>query len=418
MKKFKIPPKTLNLLKLIGQLADERGEAAYAVGGFVRDLFLDSPGLDIDISIEGDGVGFAKALAEKTKSKVEAFTHFGTSIVIIPSFGKVDVATARTESYAKPGTLPSVVKSVIAQDLFRRDFSINAMALKLAPDFFLQLLDPFNGLQDLKKGRIRALHPQSFIDDPTRVFRAVRFEQRFQKHIEPMTRKWLLDSLKRRSLNTVSGERLRNEFHLIFKEPHPEKAVWRLHELGVLPKVHPSLGLSAAAKKTLPRVAAAIQFFRERKIAIEDEKMVWFQAMLARSTAKQIRALSKRLMLSRHEQKVVFQSADASPSLLKRLGRKDLTPSRMYEMLSPLLPEVRCYLVAAASDGLREKMMGYLLKIQKLRPWIRGRDLQSLGIPPGFRYSYILLEALNGQLNGKFKNRKQAFRWVQSSFAP
>jgi tRNA nucleotidyltransferase (CCA-adding enzyme) len=219
--KLSISPRIIELFRKFGQLAQERNETAYAVGGFVRDLFLKKNSPDIDITIEGDGLAFAQALAAKMGAKVEAFTRFGTSIVIIRGFGKVDIATARTETYAQPGSLPDVEKSGISQDLFRRDFTINAMALNLSPDAFLQLLDPYDGLGDLKKGKVRALHPLSFVDDPTRVFRAVRFEQRFQKHIEPETQKWLIQSVRQKSMNTVSGERLRNEFLLIFKEKHP-----------------------------------------------------------------------------------------------------------------------------------------------------------------------------------------------------
>src|SRR5258708_25452820 len=148
---FKIPSQTTALLKKIGRLADERGESAYAVGGFVRDLFSGHPVMDIDITVEGEGVTFAEKLARLTGSEVEAFTRFGTSIVVIPSFGKVDVATTRSESYESPGALPSVKKSGIIQDLYRRDFTLNAMALSLSPGYFLKLLDPFGGLADLKK---------------------------------------------------------------------------------------------------------------------------------------------------------------------------------------------------------------------------------------------------------------------------
>src|SRR5271170_367982 len=203
---FKIPPKTLSLLKRLGRLADERGEAAYAVGGFVRDLFLRHPGVDIDITVEGDGLIFAEKLARLTGSEVEAFTRFGTSIVVVPGFGKVDLATARTESYQSPGALPSVKKSGIVQDLYRRDFTINAMALSLSPGYFLQLLDPFEGQTDLKKGRIRALHEKSFIDDPTRIFRAVRFEQRFKERIESRTQKLLSQAVRGNYIQRVSGE--------------------------------------------------------------------------------------------------------------------------------------------------------------------------------------------------------------------
>ena len=415
--KFKIPAKTLALLKKIGRLADERGEAAYAVGGFVRDLFLNRPGMDIDITVEGDGITFAEKLARLTGSEVEAFTQFGTSIVVIPGFGKVDVATARTESYQKPGALPKVTKSGIVQDLYRRDFTINSMALSLSPGYFLKLLDPFEGLEDLRKGRLRALHEKSFVDDPTRIFRAVRFEQRFKKSIEAKTQKWLMDSVKGDFVQRVSGERLRNELRLIFQEPRPEKAVWRLDELGILPHIHSSLGVSPAAQKVLPHIAAAIGFFRTHKMPLEEEKMVWFQALLLNPDEKQAAALSKRLMMSRVEQKIVFQSAKSYPALLKTLEGEAMTASRMYRHLCSLMPEVQCFLMAAASPGLKKKLAAYFIKIQKAVPWVRGKDLQNMGIPPGFQYSFILLEALNGQLDGKFKNRRQTLDWVRQSFA-
>lgn len=414
--KFKIPPKTTQLLKKIGRLADERGEAAYAVGGFVRDLFLGRPGVDIDITVEGDGVTFAEKLARMTGSEVEAFTRFGTSIVVIPGFGKVDVATARTESYEHPGALPSVRKGGIVQDLYRRDFTLNSMALSLSPGYFLKLLDPFDGLEDLKRGRIRALHEKSFIDDPTRIFRAVRFEQRFRTRIEDKTQKWLLDAVKGDYINRVSGERLRNELRLIFQEPHPERAVWRLDELGVLPHIHPALGVTPLAKKTLPQIASAMAFFKKNKITLEEEKMVWFQALLLDPDERQAEGLSKRLMLSRAEQKIVSQSSKTFPALLKELAGKDMVVSRMYKFLCPLRPEVQCFLLAAATGSLRKKLGDYFIKIQRSEPWVRGKDLQAMGIPPGFRYTFILLEALNGQLDGKFKSRTQALEWVRKSF--
>lgn len=416
--KSKISLKIINFFRSVGQLAQSRGEKAYAVGGFVRDLFLKKTSPDIDITIEGDGLAFAQALAAKTHSRVEAFTRFGTSIVIIPGLGKVDVATARTETYAQPGALPNVEKSGINQDLFRRDFTINAMALDLSPGSFLRLLDPYQGLLDLKKGRVRALHPLSFVDDPTRVFRAVRFEQRFNKHIEPETQKWLVDSVRQRSMNTVSGERLRNEFLLIFKEEHPERAVARLGKLGVLPMVHPALGLSNSSRRLLPEINKALQFFHDHKIHLDSPGMVWFQAMLLAPTPVQAEALAKRLMLSRDEQKIVIQHAKAYPGLLKEIASKKTTTSRIYRSLSPLPPEVQCFLLAAAPKAARKKMTDYFLKMKNLKPWLRGRDLKEFGIPPGFRYSYILLEALNGQLDGRFKSRKEVIQWVRQAFAP
>jgi tRNA nucleotidyltransferase (CCA-adding enzyme) len=414
--RFKIPPRTLSLLKSIGRLADERGESAYAVGGIVRDLFLKRPGVDIDITVEGDGVTFAEKFAKLTGSEVETFTRFGTSIVVVPGFGKIDIATARMESYEKPGALPAVKKSGIMQDLYRRDFSLNAMALSLSPGYFLKLLDPFGGLEDLKKGRIRALHEKSFIDDPTRIFRAIRFEQRFRERIEPRTQKLLSQAVRGNYIQRVSGERLRNELRLIFQEPHPKDAVRRLGELKILPYIHAALGVSFRVKKSLSQIASAIAFFKKTGMVLDEETMVWFQALLMEPSAAEAASLSKRLMLSKAEQKIVSQSARVFPNFLKNLGKIGLPVSRFYRFLSPLRPEVQCFLMAMAGRTVRKKMVHYFERIQETEFWIRGRDLKTLGIEPGFQYSFILLEALNGQLDGKFKSRKEALAWVKKTF--
>ncbi len=413
----RIPAKTLSLLKRIGQLAEQRGEMAYAVGGFVRDLLLRKSGMDIDITVEGDGLTFAEKLAHAYGSEVEAFTQFGTSIVVVPGFGKVDVATARRESYDHPGALPKVEKSGIVQDLYRRDFTLNAMALSLSSGNFLHLLDPYNGWVDLQKGRIRALHSKSFEDDPTRIFRAVRFEQRFQKRIESQTQRWLLKSVKGEFIRRVSGERLRNELRLIFKEPHPEKAVRRLKELGVLRHIHPSLDVLPATRAFLPGIPAAMEYFRKLKIPLDEETMVWFQALLAKPSEAEARALTKRMMLSRAEQKIVLQSAQAYPAMLGKLADSKITTSQMYKLLCPLRPEVQCYLLAASRGASHTRLKVYFQKIQTSKPWVRGKDLQAMGIEPGFQYSFILLEALNGQLDGKFRNRSQTLKWVKDTFA-
>jgi tRNA nucleotidyltransferase (CCA-adding enzyme) len=182
--------------------------------------------------------------------------------------------------------------------------------------------------------------------------------------------------------------------------------------------VHPALGLSSANRRLLPEITKALQFFHKQKIRLDAPGMVWFQAMLAKPTDIQAEALAKRLMLSRDEQKIVVQHAKHYPVLLKDIASKKVTPSRMYRLLSPLVPEVQCFLLAAAKPAVRKKMKAYFTKMKNLKPWLRGRDLKQFGIPPGFRYSYILLEALNGQLDGRFKSRKEVVRWVRKAFVP
>jgi tRNA nucleotidyltransferase (CCA-adding enzyme) len=218
-------------------------------------------------------------------------------------------------------------------------------------------------------------------------------------------------------IRRVSGERLRNELRLIFKEPHPEGAVRRLKELGVLRHIHPSLDVVPKTTAFLSLIPPSIAFFHKLRIKLEEETMVWFQALLSRPTGEEAHALAKRLMLSRAERKIVLQSAQAYPSLLRKLSQKNMAMSRLYKLLCPLCPEVQCFLLASSPMPLRKRLENYLGKIQTSKPWVRGKDLQKMGIEPGFQYSLILLEALNGQLDGEFKNRRAALRWIKEKFA-
>ncbi len=256
------------------------------------------------------------------------------------------------------------------------------------------------------------------MDDPTRIFRAVRFEQRFKGRMEAGTQKWLRKAVEGNFIRRVSGERLRNEFRLIFKEPRPERAVLRLGELKILPRVHPALGLSRETSKILPQIARAIQVFRDRKVPLEDEGMVWFQSLLLKMAPRDATSLSKRLMLSRVEQTVVAQRQKIRAAILPEMSRQYPAPSHVHRLLSPLRPEVTCFLLAEACPYLRRKMSEYLDTIRRAKPWVRGRDLKILGIPPGFRYSFILLEAFNRQLDGKLASRRAALSWVKKTYAP
>jgi len=192
--------------------------------------------------------------------------------------------------------------------------------------------------------------------------------------------------------------------------------VRRLGELKILPYIHAALGVSPRVRKSLSQIAPALVFFKKTGSVLDEETMVWFQALLREPSVAEAASLSKRLMLSKAEQKIVAQSAKVFPALLGDLGKPGLPVSRLYRFLSPLRPEVQCFLIAMAAPAARKKMTHYFERIQRTDFWVRGRDLKSLGIAPGFQYSFILLEALNGQLDGKFKDRKEALALVKKTF--
>src|SRR2546425_10643522 len=218
----RLPSKIFNRLREIGALADAMDASAYLVGGLVRDLLLGQTNLDVDIAVEGDAMTFARRLADRYGAGLKIFEKFGTALVVFPDGFKLDVATARCESYAHPTALPTVKPSSIKDDLYRRDFTINALAIRLTVRRFRELVDFYGGLRDLEHKVIRVLHSRSFVDDPTRVFRAIRFEQRFGFRIEKHTLTLLKEAAASDLVHRLSGPRLRNEVMRLLSERSEE----------------------------------------------------------------------------------------------------------------------------------------------------------------------------------------------------
>ena len=238
-----LPRYFLGLVKNISELAEQLGYQAYLVGGVVRDLLLGYPNFDLDLVVEGDALRLAQQiivspLLRQRIGKLVMHPRFGTAKLKCNDF-TVDVATARGEVYVKPGALPVVTPGTLISDLFRRDFSINAMAISLMPNNYGELIDPHRGKNDLERHLIRILHPKSFSDDATRILRAIRYEQRLGFSLEGETDRLLKESIP--MLDTISSDRIRRELELILREKYPEYAVRRLGEVGVLAKISPSL---------------------------------------------------------------------------------------------------------------------------------------------------------------------------------
>jgi tRNA nucleotidyltransferase (CCA-adding enzyme) len=233
-----LPQQFLELVQDISGQAAKWGQWVYLVGGVVRDLLLGYPNFDLDLVVEGDAVKLAQQMAETSQAKLLAHHRFGTAKLRYENF-TLDLATARKETYARPGALPTVTPGTLKDDLIRRDFSINAMAISLAANDYGELVDPHQGKKDLEHRLIRILHPGSFSDDATRILRAVRYEHRLGFELETQTAQLLKRDIP--MLDTISGDRIRHELELIFKEKQPELVIKRLGELGVLPRMSPSL---------------------------------------------------------------------------------------------------------------------------------------------------------------------------------
>lgn len=390
-----LPRDLLLLVKNAARIARELGYSTYLVGGFVRDLIVGEANLDIDIVVEGDAIELARKLADQFGGRVHAHARFGTAIWLVEEDEKLhlDFATARTEFYEYPSALPDVERSSIKLDLHRRDFTINALALCLDPERYGALLDPYGGEFDLQRGIIRVLHNLSFIEDPTRILRAVRFEQRFGFMIESRTAQLIDDA--RQLLEKVSGQRLRNELDLIFNEAAPERALARLQNLGVLEKIQASLKADAwLADK-----------FRQLRESHTPTPILYLGVLAYRIRTSEARALAKRLKLTNGETEILVQVVTLR-LLERQLNNANLTPSRVVELLERF-DDAALAVFAIATDSAQASSYvdRYREEWRAVHAELTGNDLKALGLPPGPRYREILRALRAQRLDGKLQDR-------------
>ena len=285
--KQRLPADVYRIIRKIGSLAEDNGFSAYIVGGFVRDALLGVENLDLDIVIEGNALAFVKLLKTQVDLKVLTHQRFGTATVTLPCGFKIDIATSRKEEYPHPASLPTVLFSSIREDLLRRDFTINALAIKINRYNFGQLIDSSSGQKDLREAKIRVLHARSFIDDPTRIFRAIRFEQRYNFKIEPKTFRLMRKSITARLLRKLSRFRLGREFILLLKEEKPLKPILRFNRLCGLKVIHPMIKLDKKAQVRL-------KFPRP-----QDDWLVYFALLTMRLNEEQLEKLCRDFSLTR-----------------------------------------------------------------------------------------------------------------------
>ncbi len=313
----------LSLLRELGNLADEDGQSLYLVGGVVRDLLLKRENWDLDLTVEGDGIAFARLVADRYGAGLAVFERFATARLVFPDGLKMDIATTRRESYAQPAILPMVQPASIEEDLYRRDFTINAMAMQLNPGQFGRLLDPYGGQRDLRARTIRVLHSGSFQDDPTRIFRAIRFEQRFGFHLERTTLRLLAQAASTNLIQQLSGPRLQNEILLLFAERDPVRAIARLAQLKLLRFLHRRLCYTTNVKRTVTAVPKALAWWTRRfPDSAIDRPIVYLMALSSESSPVVVAAMIRRLVLSREQAKNVNAGGRRVDRALKRLTNR------------------------------------------------------------------------------------------------
>lgn len=424
----RLPRPLQGLLQRCGEVGDAAEMSVYVVGGFVRDVLLGHENLDIDVVVEGDGIRYAGLLAQALGGRVSAHHKFGTAVVTASVDGfaekvggearrgemKIDVASTRLEFYTRPAALPEVTGSTLKQDLYRRDFTMNAMAIQLNPSSYGLLVDYFGARRDLSEGVVRVLHPLSFIDDPTRIFRAIKFEQRYHFRMDPHTERLLRQAVHSKWLEALSPARVRDEFQQILSEARPVPAIRRMAELGVLRLLHPGLQLTPRVRELLDAITAVLSRYAE---VVAGERVqawiVYFRGLASGLGADDLHAVSARYVVGNEARRRLFLERDHVRHLLRRLYRRLLLPSEVYRLLSPLSLEMVLYLLARSrARSVKERIVLYLERLRTLRPIVGGADLVAWGFAPGPDIGHLLDSLRDAQLDGKIHDADEARAWL------
>jgi tRNA nucleotidyltransferase (CCA-adding enzyme) len=415
-----LPISILNLLKLIGLYGNELGLNVYVVGGFVRDLLLainsksngtKSIPYDIDVVVEGDGLLFGKYVAKQLRAKYVEHPKFHTCSIFYRNgenkIIRIDIATARTEYYEEAGELPKVELSTIKKDLYRRDFSINAMAIKINSGSFGILMDFFNCKKDLEEGKIRILYPLSFIEDPTRILRAIRFEQRFGFEIEPNTLTKLEEAVENGYLEKVTGMRIREELEKILEEPQPMKAIKRMGKLKIILHLFEKTYYSPTLEKDLEKLFDVREYFKANLPNYLNKVRLFhivLCVLLQYTPEESLKKITERYGLPKDFIKNLIQVKNVFNEISIDLNDKEKTSklSYFYEKTNGFQNEQLIFLAVKLPEELLAKYYEYLRKIEKLKLSITGKDLLKKGYE-GVQIKTKLEEIKKKLLNGEIQ---------------
>jgi tRNA nucleotidyltransferase (CCA-adding enzyme) len=420
-----LPADLLELLKVISQTAQEQHTALYIVGGFVRDLLLDIPSLDFDLVVEGDAILLAKNLAGRWGGRVTSHHRFGTAKwhLTESSFSSnlrnknhesIDLITARTEFYSYPTALPVVERGSIKLDLHRRDFTINTLALRLDGRHYGELHDHWGGLTDLRRGFVRVLHSLSFVDDPTRILRAVRFEQRLGFRIEDRTLELLNEA--HQMIEHLSGDRIRHEFDHILADSNVAKILGRLHQLNLLQVVHPALTWDDWLTKQfydlptdLPEANWELDLYPARLLLRRDLGYILWTIRLEPGIAQ---AIGSRLKMSSQLSEKIGEACYLWKKLPELIGSR---PSQVTAELESISPVARyaCWLFLDQPD-LKELITDYVNKWRFVRPNVNGNDLRDCHVPAGPIYKTILGQLRSARLDGEIHSTEEEQLMLES----
>lgn len=415
----RFPERVHDLLMEFGRIGDALGYSVYAVGGFVRDLLMRVENFDVDIVVEGDGIRLAEEFEKKFPCRIRTHKKFGTAIILFPDGLKVDVATARLEVYDSPAALPTVERGSTKMDLYRRDFTINTLAIQLNPKAFGELIDSFGGVRDIKEKVVRVLHNLSFVEDPTRVFRAIRFEQRLGFQIGKHTQNLMRNAVKMGFMDRLSGGRILSELILILQEGNPIPALKRMRDFNLFHFLHPHLKCDEEVENLFEQIHHVVSWF---DLLFLDERyerwFIYFYGLIDFLKEGEIHEICQRLAMNdKIRSKVVEGKRQADQSLLQIFSwiNSEFQPKRseIYTVLDPLPTEAKLFMMAKTTQmTIRRYISLYFTQLKDTKPLLKGRDLVQMGIKPGPSIRKRLADLLKARLDEQVITRQDEMEYL------
>ncbi|MBM4338607.1 MAG: CBS domain-containing protein [Deltaproteobacteria bacterium] len=418
----RFPERIRSLLTEFGRVGDDLGYSIFGVGGFVRDLLMRMENFDIDIVVEGDGIRFAEEFEKRFPCRIRTHKKFGTALILFSDGLKVDVATARLEVYDSPAALPTVERGSIKADLYRRDFTINTLAIQLNPRAFGELIDFFGGVKDIKEKVIRVLHNLSFVEDPTRIYRAIRFEQRFKFQIGKHTQNLIKHAVKMGIFDKLSGGRILSEFILICQEEDPIPALKRMRDFNLLRFLHPQLKLDDEKISLFEQIHHVISWFDLLFLEERYERwLVYFYGLIDSLKEEENLELCERLAMNDRQKKSSMERKRQGDLVLLQIfswinAGREPKRSEIYTTLSPLSTEVKLFIMAKTTQTVTRRYISlYFTQLKDTKPILRGRDLVQMGVPPGPSIRKGLEDLLKARLDEQVITRQDELQYVSKS---
>ena len=420
----RLPKRIQENLVQLGQVGDDIGMEVFIVGGFVRDMLLNKENLDVDIVVEGDAIVFSERFASKYPCRVRCHKKFGTAVLVYPDGFKIDIASARMEYYLRPGALPDVEHASVKMDLSRRDFTINTLAISLNQNSFGDMLDYYGGQRDINDRAIRVLHNLSFVEDPTRVFRAVRFEQRLGFKIGKQTEHLLSSAVRLGLLEKLSGKRIFNELYLIMNEERPLPAITRLANLDVLKTLHPKLSKKVDFAKYFDEARRAMDWYDLLFTGRPSQRwLCYFLVFSSPLDRNGMKLLCERLQIKERDRHILIDQRSQGLAILRQLERRKTgsSPPRnssLYRWFQPLSTEVLLMMMAhTQKENVRRWISRYITQFRELETHLNGKDLERMGFKPGPIFRIILDDLLVACLDNRLETAEDEKRYVTRKYS-